>query len=102
MTAQYYGSLPIVRDTGGLHDTVEHYNFAEHTGNGFVFKDYDANGLRWAVDEAMRFHALPAAEREQTVTRVMKSARSRFNHDVTARHYIDIYESMLERPLLNK
>ena len=102
MTAQYYGSLPIVRDTGGLHDTVEHYNFAEHTGNGFVFRDYDANGLRWAVDEAMRFHALPAAEREQTVTRVMKSARSRFNHDVTARHYIDIYESMLERPLLNK
>lgn len=102
MTAQYYGSLPIVRDTGGLHDTVEHWNFAENTGNGFVFRDYDANGLRWAVDEAMKFHALPEDVREQFVSRVMNDARRRFNHDVTARHYINIYESMLARPLLRK
>ena len=100
MTAQYYGSLPVVRDTGGLHDTVEHYNFAEGTGNGFVFRDYDANGLRWAVDEAMRFYALPDETRERVVGNVMRSAKRRFNHDVTARHYIDIYESMLARPLL--
>jgi glycogen synthase len=100
MTAQYYGSLPVVRDTGGLHDTVEHYNFAESTGNGFVFRDYDANGLRWAVDEAMRFYALPDETRERVVGNVMGSAKRRFNHDVTARHYIDIYESMLARPLL--
>ena len=100
MTAQYYGSLPVVRDTGGLHDTVEHYNFAEGTGNGFVFRDYDANGLRWAVDEAMRFYALPDETRERVVGNVMRNAKRRFNHDVTARHYIDIYESMLARPLL--
>ena len=102
MTAQYYGSLPVVRDTGGLHDTVEHYNFAENTGNGFVFRDYDANGLRWAVDEAMKFYSLPDDIREAAVSRVMHSARNRFNHDVTAKHYIDIYESMLARPLLHK
>ena len=102
MTAQYYGSLPIVRDTGGLHDTVEHFNSAENTGNGFVFRDYDANGLRWAVDEAMKFHALPETQRERFVARVMADARRRFNHDVTARQYINIYESMLARPLLRK
>lgn len=100
MTAQYYGSLPIVRDTGGLHDTVEHFNFKEMTGNGFVFKDYDAGGLKWGIDEAMRFYSMDPELREKVVTNVMFSARRRFNHDVTAQHYIDIYESMLARPLL--
>ena len=100
MISQYYGSLPVVRDTGGLHDTVEHFDFERQTGNGFVFRDYDANGLRWAIDEAMRFYSLPEEVREQAVARVMRDAKCRFNHDVTAQHYIDIYESMLERPLL--
>ena len=100
MISQYYGSLPVVRDTGGLHDTVEHFDFDAKTGNGFVFRDYDANGLRWAIDEAMRFYSLPEEVREQVVSGVMRDAKRRFNHDVTAQHYIDIYESMLERPLL--
>ena len=100
MISQYYGSLPVVRDTGGLHDTVEHFDFDRKTGNGFVFRDYDANGLRWAIDEAMRFYSLPEEVREQAVANVMRDAKRRFNHDVTAQHYIDIYESMLERPLL--
>ena len=48
----------------------------------------------------MRFYSLPEETREQVVARVMCEAKRRFNHDVTAQHYIDIYESMLERPLL--
>ena len=100
MIGPLYGSLPIVHDTGGLHDTVEHLNLEADTGNGFVFKYYDAPGLRWAIDEAMRFYHAPQARREAVIARVMREASSRFTHQVTANEYIRIYERMLQRPLI--
>ena len=54
----------------------------------------------WAIDQAMEFHSRPAEVREEVVARVMREAKRRFNHDVTAKHYIEIYEKMLDRPLL--
>jgi glycogen synthase len=90
-----------VHDTGGLHDTVEHLDAAAGTGNGFVFRIYDSNGLAWAVSQAMDFHGLPAASRAAQVARVMSESRARFNHSVCARTYIDIYEKMLQRPLVS-
>ncbi len=102
MISQYYGSLPVVRNTGGLHDTVEHLSEDGLSGNGFRFNDYDNGGLLWGIDEAMRFYAKPAEFRSSVIDRVMRSSRSRFNHDVTAQEYIRIYEAMLERPLLAK
>ncbi len=101
MGGQYYGTLPIVHDTGGLHDTVEHLDLAAGTGNGFRFETYDSGGLFWAVDEAVRFHSLPLEEKTAVLERVMHQARVRFNHDVTAKSYINIYETMLDRPLLS-
>ena len=100
MNGQYYGTLPVVHDTGGLHDTVEPLNLAAGTGNGFRFETYDSGGLFWAMDEAMRFYDLPAEVKVPVLQRVMRQARERFNHDVTAEAYIRIYESMLDRPLL--
>ncbi|MBR7156506.1 MAG: glycogen/starch synthase [Lentisphaeria bacterium] len=102
MTCQYYGSLPVAHDTGGLHDTVEHLTEEGKYGNGFLFRDYDAGGLRWGIDEAMRFYNRSEGFRKGVISRVMKEARSRFNHDVTAQEYIRIYESMLARPLINE
>jgi len=100
MACQYYGSLPVVHDTGGLHDTVEHLSGDGNHGNGFRFENYDTNGLKWAVDEAMRFFSQPEDFRNRVVSRVMTDARRRFTHDVTAQEYINIYERMLSRPLL--
>jgi len=100
MIGAIYGSLPVVHDTGGLHDTVEHLDAAAGTGNGFVFKIFDGNGLEWAMDRAMDFMALPAERRAQQVARIMTDSRARFNHSVCARTYIDIYEKMLQRPLV--
>ncbi len=100
MTSQYYGSLPVVHDTGGLHDTVEPLDISAHTGNGFRFENYDTGGLTWGIDEAMRFFVLPSEVKEREISRVMCEANSRFNHDVTAQEYIKIYESMLSRPLV--
>ncbi len=95
-----YGSLPIVNDTGGLHDTVEHIDLRNGTGNGFVFGVYDSAGLKWAVDRAMDFYSLDSETRSAHIRRVMKDARERFNHSVSAKQYIDIYERMLRRPLV--
>ncbi len=100
MACQYYGTLPIVHDTGGLHDTVEHLDPAGCTGNGFRFENYDGQGLLWGIDESMRFYKKPQEEKTPVLQRIMQAARVRFNHDVTAGEYIKIYETMLERPLL--
>lgn len=99
MAGAIYGALPVVRDTGGLHDTVKHMNVAENTGNGFVFETYDSNGLRWAMDRAMDFYRLPSDVRRRQVERVMIEAAQSFNFEVTARKYAELYERMLERPL---
>ena len=100
MVGVLYGSLPIVHDTGGLHDTVEHLDVAAGRGNGFAFKHYDSAALAWGIDEAMRFYALPAAERAAQISRIMVESASRFTHQVCAKAYMEMYEHMLHRPLI--
>lgn len=101
MISAIYGSLPIVHDTGGLHDTVMHLDAAADTGNGFVFETYDNGGLRWAIDRAMDFYRLPAGVRCAQIARIMRASHERFNHRVTAGRYFEIYEAMLRRPLID-
>ena len=48
----HYGTLPIVRETGGLKDTVEPYNDFTGDGNGFTFDRYDARLLLDAINRA--------------------------------------------------
>ena len=99
MIGALYGSLPIVHDTGGLHDTVKMLNPSANDGNGFVFKDYDSNALRWAITQAMQFHKLPSDTRDTQRSRVMADAARRFTHKAVAESYISMYEQMLHRPL---
>ncbi len=100
MISQKYGSLPIVHDTGGLHDTVMHLDISKNKGNGFVFKNYDSNGFLWAIDKAMKFFKLTDNKKNKQISRIMVESKNTFNHDVTAQNYINIYESMLKRPLV--
>jgi len=102
MTAPIYGSLPIVHATGGLYDTVRDLNVDNSTGNGFRFEQYDPRGLRWAIDQAMKFFALPVEVRAAEVGRIMRESLREFSHKEVARRYIEIYEAMLARPLVEK
>jgi starch synthase len=102
MTAPLYGSLPVVHSTGGLYDTVHPLDVATSKGNGFRFDYYGADGFRWAIDQAMEFHALPAQVRERELQRIMRESAKEFSHKEVARRYIEIYEDMLERPLVEK
>jgi len=52
-----YGTIPIVRRTGGLADTVQHADPIAGTGTGVVFNDYDAPAVRWAVSTALDWYA---------------------------------------------
>ncbi len=100
MIGSIYGALPVVHDTGGLHDTVRHLHPAGNSGNGFVFETYDSGGLLWAIRQAMDFFRLPASARKKQISRIMIWAAETFTHEVNARQYIDLYEKMLHRPLL--
>ena len=100
MIGAIYGALPVVNDTGGLHDTIDHLDVEKNTGNGFVFKTYDSAGLFWAIQEAMEFYKLPGETKASQIERIMTESAATFNHDVTARQYIELYEKMLQRPLI--
>ncbi len=56
MYALRYGTVPIVRATGGLVDTVEAFDAARGTGTGFRFETADGTGLLWAIDQALAAH----------------------------------------------
>lgn len=101
MIAPIYGSLPVAHDTGGIHDTITHLNVADNTGNGFLFETFDSNGLFWAIGEAMRFYDMPQAVKSRQIKRIMEHGAKTFNHNVTASQYIDLYEKMLDRPLIS-
>ncbi|MBD3369566.1 glycosyltransferase [Candidatus Fermentibacteria bacterium] len=100
MIGSIYGCLPVVSDTGGLHDTVSPLDVSRNEGNGFVFEVWDPPGLRWAMDRAMDFYRLPSTIRKEQIARIMRESEERFNHAVTAKQYIDLYEKMLRRPLI--
>lgn len=95
MKALRFGSLPIVHATGGLRDTVSVLDATASTGNGFRFEVHNAEGLRWAIDQAMRFYLLPASQREANVTRVMTEAAKSFLPSKMVEEYTGLYRDLL-------
>jgi starch synthase len=61
MYALRYGTIPVVRATGGLADTIEHFDPTAGTGNGSVFRDADAPGFLWGVSCALGWFDDPRA-----------------------------------------
>jgi starch synthase len=51
-----YGTIPIVRNTGGLADSVQHFNPVTGTGTGCVFNDYDAPAVSWAIGTTLDWY----------------------------------------------
>ncbi len=89
-----YGSLPIVHATGGLRDTVTPL---DRGGNGIVFEHHNSDGLRWAIDEAMRFHMQPDRERIGHIAAIMERAAAAFQPAAMIDRYLDLYDRVLNR-----
>ncbi len=100
MIAPLYGALPVAHDTGGIHDTIKDLNVENNFGNGFLFKTFDANGLFYAINQAMNFYNLPDRTKAKQIKRVMTESAAQFTYVATARQYIELYEKMLKRPLI--
>ncbi len=99
MVGLKYGSLPIVHRTGGLKDTVAHLSADATSGNGFVFEHHDTGGLRWAIDEAMRFFRQPEGKRLAAVGRIMGESHQRFAPASAVDSYAGLFENLLGRSL---
>ena len=100
MICQLYGSIPVAHDTGGIRDTVSTLEIEKNSGDGFLFKHYDGNGLNWAIDQAMRFYKKPKTVKEEQISRIMRESNARFSHSVTSKSYMEIYKKMLSLPML--
>ena len=99
MICPLYGTIPIAHDTGGIHDTVSPLTVEKDSGNGFLFKHYNSKSLSWAIDQAMVFYKLPAATKKKQISRIMRESAAQFNCSVTAKHYMNIYEELLAKPM---
>lgn len=84
MIAMRYGALPIVRETGGLNDTVQSYNEFTGEGNGFTFSNFNAHDMLYTIRRALSFYKNKSVWRK-LVTRAMESdyswARSAFQYN---------------------
>ena len=100
MIGPIYGSLPVAYDSGGIHDAVLPLDVENNTGNGFLFEVHNSQGLFWAISQAVEYCKLPAQSRQKIVGRIMTESAERFNQAVTARRYIELYEKMLQHPLI--
>jgi starch synthase len=88
-----YGTVPIVRATGGLADTVQDYNFETGKGNGFVFEEYSAEALLATIRRAL---ALYQKKRpwKKLLTEVMQIDHS---WSAAAKKYVQVYERVQAR-----
>ena len=92
MISMRYGTLPLVRETGGLKDTVKGFWDAGEYANGFSFKDFDANGLLNAVDSALD---LWFNDKEMWHKLQMNAFHENFGWEESAEKYRELYRSLV-------
>ncbi len=96
MIGARYGSLPIAHATGGLKDTVKHLNIHANSGNGFLFEHFTAEGLRWAIDQALNFYKLPPDHKNPQIARVMEESKDDFSDKHVVEAYQNIYTQLAD------
>ena len=92
LMALRYGTVPIVRETGGLKDTVEPYNEYEGTGTGFSFVNYNAHEMLGAIRYAERIYYDRRREWNRIVDRAMAAD---FSWEVSANKDQEMYDWLI-------
>src|ERR1700733_15052504 len=92
MYGMRYGTVPIVRRSGGLADSVQHFDAASGGGTGIVFNDYNAEAVVWAINTALDLYQNRGLWR-----RLMQNGMAQdYSWSRQVRGYVELYESMVQ------
>ena len=94
-----FGATATNRDTGGYHDKIrelalENNGTGQDSGNGFLFRDYDAEGLWYGLNRTIQFHRLALSIRERQIKRIMRETRQKYDLEKMINQYVDLYETL--------
>ena len=92
LIALRYGTLPLVRETGGLKDTVKPYNQFTDEGNGFSFMNYNAHDMLYTIEQAVGLYRFQPKKWRQLAERAMKLD---YSWDASSKEYITLYKSLI-------
>ena len=86
-----YGTIPVVRATGGLADTIDEYKNGK--GNGFLFDKYEPSAFMTAIKKALKLFK----NRDEWVKLVRQAMGYDYSWEVNAKKYIDLYKSLIKK-----
>ncbi|HEX4152494.1 MAG TPA: glycogen synthase [Steroidobacteraceae bacterium] len=90
-----YGTIPIVRRTGGLADSVRHFDPSTGEGTGCVFNDYDAPAVEWALNTTLDWFARPPIWQRL----VDNAMREDFSWALQVGRYVEVFRATLAQPV---
>jgi starch synthase len=85
-----YGTIPIVRETGGLKDTVQPYNEFTGEGNGFSFTNYNAHDMLYTIKRAVNFYH----NKEVWHALMRRAMQCDYSWNRSAKEYIELYRRL--------
>lgn len=91
LIALRYGSVPIVRETGGLKDTIIPYNQFTGEGNGFSFTSYNAHDMLFSLQRAVELYY---NNKHVWYHLIKKAMESDYTWDKSAKNYLEIYKEL--------
>ena len=92
MMSLRYGTIPIVRETGGLKDSVEPYDEYADTGTGFSFANYNAHEMMKTIDYALKVYDEDPEAWKGIMTRAMQA---KLDWDASADQYLKVFNSLI-------
>ncbi len=92
LIALRYGTLPVVRETGGLKDTVQSYNEETGEGNGFTFTNYNAHDMLYTINRALTLYS----KRELWEPIVKSAMKTDYSWRQSAKQYVQLYQTLAQ------
>lgn len=92
LIAMRYLTVPIVRETGGLKDTVQPYNETTGEGTGFSFAHYNAHDMLYTIEQAVRYYS----DKDVWSQLLSNIQEKDFSWRSSALQYIDVYEQLVQ------
>ncbi|MBM7692993.1 starch synthase [Peribacillus deserti] len=93
LIAMRYGAVPIVRETGGLNDTVASYNEWTGEGNGFSFNNFNAHDMLFTIERALSFYR----DKKSWKTIVKQAMEKDYSWSQSANQYNLLYKELVSR-----